>query len=269
MTKALGHYAANILSGSVLLGQIAAGPLSAQTAEKIMRQWDRNGAFRNEVAVVTMTLVNKNGRERVRRFKRLVRSRDDGFRNILIEFLAPTDIAGTKLLTLERPTGSDDQFFYLPALKQVRRMLAGNDRDRFMGSDFTFGDLKTEKFDRYEYRNPGLEQVGERTAYKIVATPRDSRTVRQSGYSKRVFWVDTLTYADLKREYYGKSGQLEKSATFENINPVEGLEEPMHRPRKVVLVDHKRKHTTILETEEIRADKTLDPNMFTRKYLMR
>ena len=86
---------------------------------------------------MTMILIDKNGKKRVRKIKTF--SKDFGKDTYRIMFfLSPADVKDTAFLTYDYddPNKDDDQWLYLPALKKVKRIPTSDKSSSFMGSDF-------------------------------------------------------------------------------------------------------------------------------------
>ena len=104
---------------------------------------------RNEGEVVsrhvTMAMTDRGGTERVRETK--------GFRKyfgkekrVVIFYLSPANIKDTAFLTYDYPEADrdDDQWLYIPAARKVRRISASDRGDYFLGTDFTYEDIRKE-----------------------------------------------------------------------------------------------------------------------------
>jgi hypothetical protein len=113
----------------------------AQTAKEIMIKADNAKEPADVTSEMTMKLVNKKGKEKVRRFK-IIRM---GEERQIMWFLEPADVKGTSFLKIENKTGFDDMRLYLPAFKKVRRIASSAKSESFMGSDFTYEDMTTRK----------------------------------------------------------------------------------------------------------------------------
>jgi len=77
-------------------------------------------------------------------------------------FLKLANIRDTALLTYDYDgtARDDDQWLYLPALKKVRRISSSDRGDYFMGTDFTFEDIKqTPELEDYNWTLLGSETV--------------------------------------------------------------------------------------------------------------
>ena len=169
-----------------------------------------NDGFKTETATMEMVLVNAHGDRTTRKLRSQVMEQGgDGDRS-RIEFEAPADVKGTRMLTWTHKQGDDDQWLFLPAINRVKRISAGSKSGSFMGSEFAYEDLGSQELDKYKHKLVGEEVLAGRKSWKIERKPLDAR----SGYSKQVQWIDQQYMAPLKVEYFDRKGELLKTATF-------------------------------------------------------
>jgi hypothetical protein len=111
-------------------------------ADEIMRRNFSVGKVVDSRAAVTMTLISEGGARRERSTETLSKLLPNGIdQKRLIRFLTPGDVKGTATLLVEHSAGDDDIWIYLPALHKVRRLVANNKKDSFVGTDFSYGDI--------------------------------------------------------------------------------------------------------------------------------
>src|SRR6056297_1787457 len=148
---------------------------------------------------LTMILINSAGDKRVREIKQFEKDFGDLEKKIMF-FLSPADVRNTSFMnwSYDDESKDDDQWIYLPALQQVKRISSDSQDDYFMGSDFTYDDLgerhpneDTHKLLRTETRN------GE-ACYVVESTPKEDGYM----YSKTVTWVIRNKWIGLKKEFY-------------------------------------------------------------------
>jgi hypothetical protein len=145
-------------------------------------------------------ILTEAGRDpRVREL--LIYRKDQGDGNIatLVRFTAPTDIADTGLLTLDHADGSADQWVYLPALGQSRRIPSGRQGGRFVGSDLLFEDLQDRQVHRDTHRWLGVEIHEGIETDLLESVPVDPA---DSVYGKRVSWVHPDLSIPLRIDFY-------------------------------------------------------------------
>jgi len=188
---------------------------SGETAEEkglaIARETDRrDDGFGDYTADMTMTLKNKQGKES----KRAIRSKTlevsgDGDKSLSI-FDTPKDVKGTAFLTFSHKVGDDEQWLYLPALKRVKRINSRNKSGSFMGSEFAYEDIASQEVEKYSYKHLREEKHQGLDCFVGESYPVDKKN---SGYSKRISWVDKAEYRLLKVEFYDRKNSLLKTLT--------------------------------------------------------
>jgi hypothetical protein len=174
---------------------------------------DQGEGFGSVEAVGEMVLRDARGRSSSRAF---VSQTLDGTGDVedkgLIVFREPRDIEGTALLTHSNTERDDDQWIFLPAFNRVRRISASGQSNSFVGSEFSFEDMRSPTVEKYSYRwlrdepcpgAPGL------TCWVNERFPND----RESGYSRIVSWIDQDEYRIWKADYYNRRGEFLKTLT--------------------------------------------------------
>ncbi len=252
----------------MLIGLVVLGPQAvlAQSGREIMqRQRDLNRA-KDEATTSQMTLVSKAGEVKRRRIVNYVLTGPQDLDKTLIRFLAPRDVENTALLTWEGQGGNDDQWFYLPATRKIKRIAASGKKNRFMGTDFTFEDLRPENLALHTYTLVGSETLAGRDCYVVEAVPATERQAADSGYSKRKLWIRKDNYITVKQEYYDKKGRLEKVGVGRKLVNVKGT---MWRTDEVEMRDLQAGTRTIVLVESRELDKGLRDSFFTEAELTR
>jgi outer membrane lipoprotein-sorting protein len=170
----------------------------------------RDLGWADSTADMLMLLRNKEGQESIREIKmKSLEVTDDGDKSLTI-FNKPRDVKGTAFLSFSHPVEADDQWLYLPALKRVKRISSRNKSGPFMGSEFAFEDLSSFEVEKYSYKYLGEEQVNGLANFKVEQYPIDEN----SGYTRRVVWLDTLEYRVQKIDFYDRKDSLLKTLTF-------------------------------------------------------
>jgi len=172
----------------------------------------RDEGFGDYTADMTMILKNKQGKES----KRAIRSKTlevkgDGDKSLSI-FDTPRDVKGTAFLTFSHKVGDDEQWLYLPALKRVKRINSRNKSGSFMGSEFSYEDIASQEVEKYTYKYLREEELQGQAAFVSESYPVDAKN---SGYSKRISWVDKAEYRLLKVEFYDRKKSLLKTLTID------------------------------------------------------
>ena len=113
----------------------------------------------------------------------------------------PTDVEGTGLLTRDHPGDDSEQWLYLPALDQVRRISSSRKGGRFVGSDFFYEDLRDREPEMDVHTIAGEEKVSGLDCVKLVSVPVDRSN---SVYSQRIAWIHRDTLQPLRIDFFQK-----------------------------------------------------------------
>ena len=176
-------------------------PATADEALALAQAVHGRATGRDVTTVSRMELVDKGRTPRVRDIVTYRLDRGGGETVYLIRFLAPTDIAGTGLLSVNKADGSTDQWLYLPELDRVRRVAADRKGGRFVGSELYFEDLQERKPALDRHRLLGKETVAGVACEVLESAPIDAST---SVYRRRISWVDAQTAMVLRVDYFEK-----------------------------------------------------------------
>ena len=118
---------------------LACNTAQAETGREIMEQVDAQPSPELMAADMAMTLIDRNGNQRVRRLRSLSRTFDDSERSLLF-FLEPSDVRGTGFLVhdYDDPQRNDDQWLFLPSMNKSKRIAGSDQSSSFMGSDLSY-----------------------------------------------------------------------------------------------------------------------------------
>jgi outer membrane lipoprotein-sorting protein len=173
-------------------------------------------------AEITMTLVSESGARRERSTISLSKLLPNGTdRQRIIRFMAPAEVKGTATLLVEHAAGDDDIWIYLPALHKVRRLIANNKKDSFVGTDFSYGDIIGHRVEDWTYQLLGRETVAGSETYVIEAVPRSNDVRETSGYGKRKIWIRTDNHVAVKATFWDSGGALVKEFEATDIRQIE------------------------------------------------
>ena len=187
-----------------LLLSAGALPGAEPSAAEISRQARERGSL-NLVgfqAVLRLTTRSKDGREKVQVLRSAAR-RVQGRSASLARFLEPPGVAGVAVLSVAGDGGGADEVsLYLPKLRKVRRVAAGERAKSFMDTDFSYADLGSAGARDSEVRRLADEKVDGREAWVLAGAAGED-----SAYGSVKVWVDKQTSVPLKAEYSDKGGQ--------------------------------------------------------------
>jgi hypothetical protein len=217
----------------------------------------------------TMTLTNDKGQQRIRKMRSASVLQPNGIDStLLIRFLFPGDVKGTGYLQIQHHDREDDMWIYLPALKKVRRLVANNKKDSFVGSDFSYGDILLPIVDTYHHQLLRSEIVDGEDTYVVEMTPATEQIKRDFGYSKWTAWIRKSNFMEKKAEYYDGSGRLLKTQLVPNVKEVDPKDHKWWAVRREV-INHQTGHRTELVFDVLDASQSVPDDFFTTRYLER
>lgn len=239
-------------------------PLDGRT---IVQKNDQQQKSQDEYTEMTMTLISKTGKKRIRKVVQYQQTDNRGDKKILIRFLSPPDIKGTGLLTLEHHNREDEQWLYLPALRRVRRISAAEKSDNFVGTDFTYQDLKSEDMDQYHYRLTGEESIDSIPCYVVEAIPSTKSERKKSAYGKRIFWISKDHFVLVQVHFFDKKGKLFKILNASEIREIDKTNK--WRAWHIEIKNLQNGHRTILKYDHIKINRGVPSRFFSKRYLKR
>ncbi len=251
---------------SILVALAAAGPAAAQTGAEIMKRQRELQRVRDEEERQILKLVSKGGATKERKLTRSILTGASDLDKILVRFQAPRDVENTGLLTWEAKDGNDDQWLYLPSVKKPKRIAASAKKNRFMGTDFAYEDLRSEALGVHTYAVLGSEVVEGADCWVVEAKPATERQAADSGYSRRKIWIRKDHHVTVKREFYDKQERLEKVETHRRVVNVGGT---AWRSDEVEMRDVQAGTKTLVTVESRTVNRGLRDEFFSEAELIR
>ncbi|MCL6269579.1 outer membrane lipoprotein-sorting protein [Sansalvadorimonas sp. 2012CJ34-2] len=167
-------------------------------------------------AEARMKIIDAQGRNQLRQFTILRRSRKPGGeQDLMVFFSRPSDVRNTVFRVVRHPGADDDRWLYLPGLDLVKRISAGDKRTSFVGSDFFYEDVSG--------RNPSednhklLETAGE--YYVLESKPVDPKSVEFVSYKS---WISKATLLPMKVEYTDSRGKIYRTMEVVKVDTIQG-----------------------------------------------
>lgn len=217
----------------------------------------------------TMTLTNDKGQQRVRKMHSVSVLQPNGIDSkLMIRFLFPGDVEGTGYLQIQHYDGDDDMWIYLPALKKVRRLVANNKKDSFVGSDFSYGDILLPVVDTYRHTLLRSEPLDGEDCYVIESVPATEQIKKDYGYAKKIGWIRKSNFMEKKVEYFDTSGRPLKTQVIPEVREVDPVAHKWWAARREV-VNHQTGHSTLFVTDSLNAKQAVRDDFFTTRYLER
>ena len=242
LRKPLTRLAAALLLGAPMLLMPQAQAMTPQERglEISVEAKKRDIGWGDMSTAMQMILRNSEGQQSIREIRlKSLEQANDGDKSLTV-FDQPRDVKGTAFLSFSHVETADDQWLYLPALKRVKRISSRNKSGPFMGSEFAFEDLSSFEIDKYTYKYLGDETINDLDHFVIEQYPADDN----SGYTRRVVWIDKAHYRAQKIDFYDRKDSLLKTLGFEEYNQY--LEQFWRASRSTMTNHQTGKSTTLI-----------------------
>jgi len=257
-------FLATIASCLALLPQAAMADQAAKDRglEIAIASQAQDDGFGDSESAMTMTLINRAGKESVRRMRsRILEVPGDGDKSLSI-FDEPADVKGTASLTYSHATDADEQWLFLPALKRVKRISSKNKSGPFMGSEFAFEDISSQEVEKYSYTYLGDETINGVLAHKVEAVP----AYKHSGYTRLINYIDTDRLVPVKVEYFDRKNSALKTLIVSEYEQHLGK---YWRAGKMEMENHQTGKRTILTWSDYKFQTGLTEKDFSSNSLKR
>ncbi|MCR4554905.1 MAG: outer membrane lipoprotein-sorting protein [Succinivibrionaceae bacterium] len=222
-----------------------------------------NDAIRDAVMV-----IQRGDQKLIRKMTIQLQKKGEGGSNrlSLITFTEPKDLQDTKFLSksyadLEQ---EKDLWVFLPAESLVRRISGGGRKNAFMRSDFSLEDLEYRSVNEDNHRFIGEDRVNDRPVWIIESVPVDAKA-EETGYGKRVLYVDQEYKLPVKVDYYNKYGRHIKTLMAGAFKNIQGI----WTPTKLIMTANSGKCRTLLQYTGITYNSGLSDEIFEQSNLKR
>ncbi|MGH1374638.1 MAG: outer membrane lipoprotein-sorting protein [Cellvibrionaceae bacterium] len=265
------------LATAALLGPLlfSASNVEAESSELPSGEWIVNQVNSMDdghqvTRKLHMTLTDRRGKKRLRNTIGYRKYFGDDKRTVLF-YLSPTNVKDTGFLTYDYPaekSSEDDQWLYLPALRKVRRISASDRGDYFLGTDFTYEDIKKEgKLDTndYQYVTQDQQQLHQRNTYRMIATPVSDKVAKELGYGKVELWIDQQSWLVVKANYWDLRNNPLKTLIADDVRQVNGI----WTRHKMTMSNHKTGHTSQFVFSDVDYQSAVKDSVFTKRSLSR
>ncbi|NCQ32613.1 MAG: outer membrane lipoprotein-sorting protein [Armatimonadetes bacterium] len=231
---------------------------AALSGTEVMTRAEQREVGKDETSQITMK-VTARGQQRVKKM-RLLRQGKASTKKVLIHFLSPADERGVGFLVWRHKDRDDDRWFYLPALKMVRRIAAADKRSSFVGSDFTYEDVAGRDADRDTHTLTGEKTVDGQPCYVVKSVPKD-----RAEFASKTAWVRKDSFVIVQEKYYDKQGKLLKTYTADKLEKVQGL----WTIRQQTMKNAATGGQTVVTWNSVKYNTGLGEDVFTERYLKR
>jgi outer membrane lipoprotein-sorting protein len=234
----------------------------AQDAEEIMKQSHMAYYYAADdgVAEVTMQMIDKKGKERLREFTMLrLDEEQGGNQKYYTYFKKPSDVSRMTFMVHKTAGGNDARWIYVPAVDLIKPISADDKNSSFVGSDFTYEDVSGRHWTEDNHTLTGDSDLDGRQVYVIESVPKEE----YKGFARKVSYIDKENYLPLKEEYYDKKERLDRVFTAAKVEEVDGFTTVTQRKME----DIKKKSHTIVSFSSIAYNSGITDDIFTERYL--
>lgn len=212
------------------------------------------------VAEVTMTLVDKKGKERNREFTMLrLDIEDGGNQKYYTYFKKPSDVSRLSFMVWKNADGNDQRWIYVPAIDLIKPISADDKNSSFVGSDFSYEDVSGRHWNEDNHTFKEESVLDAKPVYVIESIPKNE----YKGFSRKISYIDKETYLPLKEEYFDKKDVMIKVFTAEKIEVIDTF--PTITLRK--MEDLKKGSHTLVDFSKISYNAGISEDIFTERYL--
>jgi outer membrane lipoprotein-sorting protein len=252
---------------ALLLTLFLATPAWAITGREVMQLVEDRDTGENVVSRMTMELINKRGKKRIRKLRSFRKDREEDALS-LIFFEEPADVRNTGFLTYDydEEDKDDDQWMYLPALKKTKRIAGSDKAGSFMGSDFNYSDISGRDLADFTFKLLKEGKVGVAPVWIVLSTPKSKEVMEETGYQKSVLWVRQDNHVVIRGKSWVHKSKEIKFFEVKDLEKIGGIWFALTTTvtRKL---GKKVLHRTILTYSDIRLDQELDDDLFTQRRL--
>jgi hypothetical protein len=256
----------------IILLMMLSGWANAQTALDIMSKVDARDDGTTVSSVVSMILIDKHGKKRMRTLRNFSKDIDENTEHKSFFFLTPSDVKNTAFLTFDYKLEDkdDDQWMYLPALKKTKRIPASDKDGAFMGSDFSYSDMTDRVLKDYNFsllkETVVKRKSGNEAVWVIESKPKHQKTIDETGYVKTILYIRKDNYMLTRAKFYLKNSSRIKYMDVRKMQEVDGIW--VATQTTMTTKQGKRTlHKTLLVSSEIKINQTIDDAMFTVRTL--
>lgn len=212
------------------------------------------------VAEVTMTMLDKKGKERNREFTMLRLDLEDGGKQMYYTyFKKPSDVSRLTFMVHKTPDGNDQRWIYVPAVDLVKPISADDKNSSFVGSDFTYEDVSGRHWSEDNHKLLESSELDGKPVWVIESIPKNE----YGGFARKVSFIDKANYLPLNEEYYDKKGEMVRLFHADKIADVNGILTVTIR----TMEDLKKGSKTTVDFSNIKYNQGVTEDIFTERYL--
>lgn len=228
-------------------------PVFAISVDEIIDKAEKVSYYQGEDGTAKVTMDISDGRQR--QFI-ILRKNYKKRQKVYVYFKRPSDVRKTTFLVHKNITKEDDRWMYLPALDLVKRIVAGDKRTSFMGSNFFYEDVSGRN--PHDDNHKLLEETD--NFYVLESHPKDKKSTEFLYYKT---WIHKDTFIPIKTSYFNNKNEEYRQYEALKVEDIGGKK----TVTKSSMKDLKSGIKTNLSYENVSYDIGLEDNIFTERYL--
>lgn len=191
-------------------------------------------------------------------------------------FLEPQDDNGNSYLMYNFKKEADVKYVYLKGIRKAKKVTGADKRLSFFGSDFSNGDIGKPDFTECTYKTlPDARMVFKGKEFEcnvVESIPKNTQVMNDTGYGRKVTYLEKKTMLTLKIEYYDENKVKLKEfklLSFITRNNVKG--QKVYYTTGIEMKNVKRGTRTELLFSNMRFEEeaNISPDIFSVEYLTR
>jgi outer membrane lipoprotein-sorting protein len=248
---------------TLLLGVLlAATSVLAQSADELMKKSHLAYYYAADdgVAEVTMRIVSKSGRERIKEFVMLrLDEEEGGSQKYYTYFRKPSDISRLTFMVHKSPMNNDQRWIYVPSVDLVKPISADDKNSSFVGSHFSYEDVSGRHWTEDTHKLLPDSTIGDRAVYVVESVPVES----YKGFARKRTFIDKENLLPLREEYFDKKNKMVRLFLADKIEVIDGIATITARSMENL----KKGGKTLIEFSSIEYNAGLETSLFTERYL--
>ncbi len=205
--------------------------------------------YKTQKSDIYMEIVDENNSKRKRYFNLYKKNFGSDSRS-LIKFYEPSNIKNTSLLSYSYDNKENDQWFYFPALRNIKKLGINDKNSSFMGSDFSNADIAGRSLGDYNYCFES-EEGGFAYVSSYPKLKGDQYSVLKMKVAKKVNMVAKIEFFDRQDEHV-------KTLKNQKIRKISGF----YVVLKSKMINHKNGGNTKIITKRIELNSDISDGFF-------
>ncbi|MBN2158574.1 MAG: outer membrane lipoprotein-sorting protein [Spirochaetes bacterium] len=196
--------------------------------------------------------------------------------NYICYFMAPADDSGNSYLAYNYKAQADIKYVYLKGIRKAKKVTGADKKLSFFGSDFTNGDIGKPDFTECNYRRLPDERVMFKgkpfDCYVIENNPKSDDIVRDTGYGRKVSYLEKKTLLTLRLDYYDEHKIKIKELSLKSFitrNNVYGKKVYYTTALEMKNVRRGTRTELIFKNMKFEEEANINPGIFTVEYMTR